>query len=182
MRLYRVFHFDVEAKSSEPGGALFASRNGTGRIANPKLYKELYLSSTAAGALSEAFGRLDTWSEEMLARPDVRTRSQPTNCETNEAAVCDLDNAARLLAYDLHPSEMVARDRVVTQAWAGRVYSSGKWAGISWWSRYDSRWRSLGLWNRKDLRLSEPPELLTIRHPAIRQAAELLPRRLDAAI
>ncbi|HEY6485823.1 MAG TPA: RES domain-containing protein [Candidatus Cybelea sp.] len=182
MRLYRVFPFDAEAKSSEPGGALFAPRNGTGRIANPKLYTELYVSSTAAAALSEAFGRFDTWTEEMLAGPDRPYALATYELKDDRVAVCDLDNAARLLAYDLRPSEVVARDRTVTQAWAGRIYRSGKWAGISWWSRYDSRWRSLGLWNLSHLRLSDLPELLTIRHTAVREAAELLPRRLDVVV
>jgi hypothetical protein len=181
MRLYRAFPFDAEAKPSEPGGALFAPRGPAGRIANPKLYTELYVSSSAAGALSEAFGRLDTWTEEMLALRDRPYALATYELRDDRAAVCDLDNAARLLAYDLHPSEVVAGDRSVTQAWAARVYSSGKWAGISWWSRYDSRWRSLGLWNRKHLRLNDRPERLTIRHAAVREAADLLPRRLQGA-
>jgi hypothetical protein len=181
MRLYRAFPFDAEAKPSEPGGALFAPRGPAGRIANPKLYTELYVSSSAAGALSEAFGRLDTWTEEMLALRDRPYALATYELRDDRAAVCDLDKAARLLAYDLHPSEVVAGDRSVTQAWAARVYSSGKWAGISWWSRYNSRWRSLGLWNRKHLRLNDRPERLTIRHAAVREAADLLPRRLQGA-
>lgn len=181
MRLYRVFPFDPEAKPSERGGALFAPRGRAGRIANPKLYAELYVSSSVAGALSEAFGRLDTWNEEMLVVRDRAYALATYEFPEDRAAVCDLDNAARLLAHGLRPSDVVARDRNVMQAWAERIYRSGKWAGISWWSRYDSRWRSLGLWNRKHLRLINSPEPLTIRHAAVRKAADLLPRRLDGS-
>ena len=181
MRLYRVFPFDAEAKPSEPGGALFAPPGGAGRIANPKLYAELYISSSVAGALSEAFGRFDTWTEKMLALRDRSCALATYELPDDRADVCDLDNAARLLAYDLRPSEVGARDRNVTRAWAERIYRSGKWTGISWWSRYDSRWRSFALWNCKFLRLTELPEPLTIRHAAVREAAELLPRRLQGA-
>jgi hypothetical protein len=58
--LYRVFPFDGTARPTDPGGPMFASRSGFGRIGNPDLYQELYLSTAAAGAISEAFGRLDS--------------------------------------------------------------------------------------------------------------------------
>lgn len=178
MKLYRVFPFDAAVRPSEPGGALFAPRGRSGRIANPDLYGELYVCSTAAGALSEAFGRLDTWTNAMFAQ-----RNLPYALATyelpNQAEICDLDNAGRLLAYDLRPSDVVARERGITQAWAARIYRGGNWIGIAWWSRYDSRWRSMGLWNRRQLRLGGNPELLSVEHAAVAEAAALLPRRLE---
>jgi RES domain-containing protein len=176
--LYRVFAFDAAGRSSQPGGALFAPPAGAGRIANPELYYELYLSTTAAGAVSEVFGRLDTWTQTLFAG-----RGLPYAIARYElydsAPVCNLDNAARLLALDLAPSDVVARDRTVTQSWAARIYACKKWIGIAWWSRYESRWQSMGLWNRKQLRLKGRPELLSTRHPAVLEAVALLPRRLE---
>jgi len=180
MKVYRVFPYDRTARPSEPGGALFVPVESAGRIANPSLYCELYLSSTAAGALSEAFGRLDVWTQAMFTQRD-RQYALATYELSDRAAVCDLDNAGRLLAYDLAPSEVVARDRRVTQAWAARIYRSKKWIGIAWWSRYDSRWRSMGLWNRKHLRLKADPELLSAEQRVVQHTAELLPRHLDVA-
>lgn len=177
MTLYRVFPFEPSARPSEPGGALYAPQAGAGRIANPELYRELYLSNSAAGALSESFGRLDMWTPAMFSDAD-RAYALATYDLLDSAPICDLDSPARLLAYDLRPSNVVARDRSITQAWAERIYRSQKWVGIAWWSRYDSRWRSLGLWNRKQLRLKSKPELLSLEHPAVREAAALLPRRL----
>jgi hypothetical protein len=55
---------------------------------------------------------------------------------------------------------------------------SKKWIGIAWWSRYDSRWQSLGLWSRKQLRLKGDPEVLSVEHSAVQEAATLLPRHL----
>jgi hypothetical protein len=175
--LYRVFPLDVGARASEPGGALFVPRGGAGRIANPDLYHELYLSSTAVGAISEAFGRLDTWTPATLARPDLPYALVAYELP-DRAAICDLDNAGRLLSYSLQPSDVVARERQVTQAWAARIFRSERWIGIAWWSRYDSRWKSLGLWNRKQLRLKRDPEVLSVEHAAVQEAAALLPRHL----
>lgn len=178
MILYRVFPIDATAHPPEPGGALYAPPGSAGRIANPDLYRELYLSSTAAGALSEAFGRLDTWTQAMFLQRD-RPYALATYELPDRAAICDLDNAGRLLAYELQPSDVVARERSVTQAWAARIYKSERWIGIAWWSRYDSLWRSMGLWNRRRLRLRGNPELLSVDHVAVQEAATLLPRRLE---
>jgi hypothetical protein len=47
-------------------------------------------------------------------------------------------------------------------------------------ARYDSRWRSLGLWNRKLLRLKGDPEILSLEHAVVQEAAALLPRDVEA--
>jgi hypothetical protein len=178
MMLYRVFPFEAAASPSQPGGALYAPLGAAGRIANPDLYRELYLCSSAIGALSEAFRRFDVWTQPMLAQG-----GQPYALATYElpdrSAICDLDNAGRLLAYDLRPSDVVARERRLTQAWAARIHRSKQWIGIAWWSRYDSHWQSLGLWNRRQLRLKRDPEVLSVEHAAVREAAALLPRHLE---
>jgi hypothetical protein len=179
MTLYRVFPYDAAAPPSQPGGALYTPRGVAGRIANPDLYHELYLSSSAAGATSEAFGRFDSWTQAMFVQGG-RPFTLATYELPRQAAICDLDSAGRLLAYDLRPSEVVARDRKVTRAWAAQIHSSKKWIGIAWWSRYDSRWQSLALWNRKQLRLKLAPEILSMEHAAVQEAAALLPRRVEA--
>jgi hypothetical protein len=179
MTLYRVFPYDVAALPAQPGGALYAPLGAAGRIANPALYRELYLSSSAVGAVSEAFGRFDAWTQAIFAQPD-RPYALATYYLQGRAAICDLDNAGRLLAYDLRPSGVVARQRSLTQAWAARIHASKKWIGIAWWSRYDSQWQSLALWNRKQLRLKRDPEVLSVEHAAVQEAAALLPRHIDA--
>jgi hypothetical protein len=178
MILYRVFPLDPKARAGESGNALYAPPGAAGRIANPDLYRELYLSGTSPGALSEAFGRLDTWTPAIFMQGD-RPYALATYDLPDSAAICDLDNAGRLLAYDLQPSDVVARKRSVTQAWAARIYNSDRWIGIAWWSRYEPSWRSMGLWYRKGLRLRDNPEVLSAEHAAVREAAALLPRRLD---
>ncbi|MFY9738728.1 MAG: hypothetical protein WAK11_06700 [Candidatus Cybelea sp.] len=175
MTLYRAFPYDAAASPSHPGGAFYTPLGAAGRIANPDLYNELYLSDSAVGAVSEAFGRFDVWTKAMFVQGD-RPYALATYELPDRAAICDLDSAGRLLAYDLRPSNVVAHERSVTQAWAPRIYASKKWIGIAWWSRYDSRWRSLALWNRKQLRLKRAPEVLGMDHATVQEAAALLPR------
>ena len=178
MTLYRVFPYEAAARPSQPGSALYAPFGAAGRIANPDLYHELYLSSSPAGALSEAFGRFDAWTQAMFAQGDRPCALAAFELQ-DRAEICDLDDAGRLLAYDLRPSAVFARERGVTQAWAARIHATKKWIGIACWSRYDSRWRSLGLWNRKLLRLKADPQLLSLEHAAVQEAAAFLPRRLS---
>ena len=80
MTLYRVFPYDAAAPPSQPGGALYTPLGAAGRISNPELYNELYLSSSASGALSEAFGRFDAWTQAMFVttRPALRARNLRT--------------------------------------------------------------------------------------------------------
>jgi RES domain len=176
--LYRVFPFDANARPSEPGGATFVPRSSGNRISNPELHDEMYLSNTPAAALGEAFGRFDTWTEAIFTQMG-KSFALATFEMPDGAAICDLDDAGRLLAYELSPSEVVARDRSVTKIWAARIYQSKKWLGIAWWSRYNSRWRSVGLWSRRQLRLRGGPEVLSTEHSAVQEAAALLPRRLE---
>lgn len=74
----------------------------------------------------------DAWTQAMFAQGDwpyaLATFELPDRAE-----ICDLDNAGSLLAHDLRPSGVVARERGVTQAWAARIHRTKKWIGIAWW-------------------------------------------------
>ena len=177
MTAYRVFPYDRAAYAHEPGGALFAPVSSANRIANPSLFCELYLSDSQAGAIAEAFGRFDTWTRERFVH-NGKPYALAGYEIADAGAICNLDNAGRLLALHLRPSEVVARNRRVTQAWAARIYEMNQWIGISWWSRYDSRWQSMGIWDRASITVAAPPEELSLTHPALVEAATLLPRRI----
>lgn len=175
MKLYRVFPHDPNVGAHEPGGALFSAPCANNRLSNPSLFSELYFSDSPVGAVAEAFGRLDVWSSTVLER-NGRRYALAAYEFNDEERLCDLDDAARLLALRLKPSRVVARDRRVTQAWAARIYGMRKWSGIAWWSRYDSRWQSVGIWDRKRVTVVGETEELTLEHPMITEAATILPR------
>lgn len=89
--------------------------------------------------------------------------------------VLDLDDVVGLAELGIRPSEVVTRDRAVTQAWALRAYRRDRWAGIRWWSYYDARWYSYGLWDIAGLRFREV-HALSIEQPALLEAASVLKR------
>jgi len=64
-----------------------------------------------------------------------------------DPAILDLDDPRLLQDWSLRPSTVVSRDRATTQQWARSIYDTGDYAGVSWWSFYEPRWASLGMWD-----------------------------------
>jgi hypothetical protein len=110
------------------------------------------------------------------AMPDS-TRAVASYSFNADEGICDLDNPAELLDLDLRPSQVVSRDYAVTREWARHLYRLGRWRGASWWSYYDSRWASVGLWNRDGLTVTSIRPL-TIDDPALAEAGRVICRRV----
>jgi hypothetical protein len=178
--LYRVFPWLAGARHGEPGHPLHVPGGGVGRIDNPEQYRTLYLSDGAGGACAEAFHYWPVWDERMLpGSPSLPGSVQALAVYTlaSDVPVCDLDDAGRLMELSLRPSQVVLRDRRVTQAWALRIFGERRWSGIRWWSYYDPRWGSHGVWDVEGLQV-DTVEALTLDHPAVVEAAEVLNRPL----
>jgi hypothetical protein len=178
--LYRVFPWLATAAAGEPGHPAFVPRLGAGRIDNPDSYLTLYLSDGPGGACAEAFFFKSAWGSSIFrGLPGLPGSVQAiTTFELDpEVMICDLDDASRLLELRLRPSQIVTRDRKVTQAWALRIFREGRWGGIRWWSYYDPRWGSHGIWRTEALSVIGV-EPLTLDHPAIAEAADVLNRRV----
>jgi hypothetical protein len=177
-RLYRVLPWLAGARAGAAGHPLHrASRQGAGRVDNPEHYAVLYVSDAAAGAVAEAFGNHAVWTPMLLlGRPDLpgSVRALAT-FDVARIETLDLDDARRLVERELRPSAVVARDRAVTQSWALRVYREKRWAGIRWWSHYDSRWGSFGFWDVSRLKLVDIVPLAP-EHSALAEAASALSR------
>jgi hypothetical protein len=167
MLVYRIFPHLPSAAPGAPGHPcyLHPSRGG-GRLDNPARYSVWYLSYDACGAIGEVFGNQQTWSDAMFAFPD-------------DLPTLDLDDAHTLLVRGLRPTQVVERNRSVTQAWALRIYDERNdhgqqmWQGVKWWSFHRPQWRLLGYWG------SMPPavvnvEALNTKHYAIVDAANTL--------
>lgn len=181
--LYRVFPFDANAAPDEPGGALYVPPQGAGRIDNPSLYAVLYLSDAAQGAIAEAFGRFPEWTPAILAGSPALPGSVRAIAEyelSDNAAVCNLDDAKRLVSLKLRPSEVVTRNYTTTRGWAQAVYEKGEWAGVRWWSYYESQWGSVGLWKCDSLKL-HGVRVLTLQDPDLVDASRIVVRRITGA-
>lgn len=180
MELYRVFPYLAAGEATEPGGALYIPPQGSGRIDNPDRYSVLYLSDAASGAIAEAFGRFPEWTGDILAgSPKLpgSVRAVGRYILDDRTAVCNLDDPEQLLALNLRPSDVVSRHYARTQAWALRLYDRRAWAGVRWWSYYDSKWASFGLWDSTSLAL-EAVEPLTLDHPSFQEGADTIGRRI----
>jgi hypothetical protein len=176
--LYRVLPWVAGAASGEAGHPLFVPGLAAGRIDNPDHYLVLYLSDGAGGACTEAFDYRPVWDDGMLrGSPSLpgSVHALATYTLDPAVAVCDLDDAHRLVELELRPSNVVTRDRAVTREWALRIFREGRWGGISWWSYFDPRWSSHGIWAVDGLTVEGVDEL-TIDHPALLEAAEVLNR------
>jgi hypothetical protein len=148
------------ARRGRPYHPLFVPpATGTARIDNPDRYRVLYLSGSAAGAVAEAFGRFARWGPFLLDHPAGHRRRVVTYELAEPAAVLDLDDARALLDRRLRPSDVVTRERTVTQRWAAAVHDEARWSGVRWWSYYDPRWSSVGLWATEALTVVEVAEI-----------------------
>jgi hypothetical protein len=178
--LYRVFRYLKSVREDEPGGALYIPPQGGGRIDNPGAYSVLYLSDSEAGAIAEAFGRFPEWTPAILEpNPSLpgSVRAIARYTLRDDAPVCDLDDPKRLVALHLRPSEVVTREYARSRAWARRIYEAGKWTGVRWWSYYDSKWASYGLWGVRRVKL-DAITVLTLDYPALLEASRTIVRRV----
>jgi hypothetical protein len=178
--LYRVLPFVASAEPHEPGGALHIPSQGGGRLDNPALYSILYLSDAASGAIAEALGRFPEWSAAVLAgSPSLpgSVRAVASYRLAEGAPLCDLDDPQQLLNLKLKPSEVVSRDYTRSRAWSHRIYEQRVWIGVRWWSYYDPRWASVGLWDTRRLTL-EDVNPLSLHDPALVEASRTIVRRI----
>ncbi len=193
MRLYRVTWVDPAWSELDPSEAfhpLFVpvGMQGTGRFDNPHRYASLYASVSAVAAVGEVFGSYAIWDEEEVTRElDGRPRCLVQFEVPDELTILDLDDPGVLTLLALRPSDVVRRNRDRTQEvallqWLGREQSGVR--GVRWWSYWRPEWTVVALWSDS----LEPPwfpwatvtdvEPLTMGHPAVVTAADVLPRQL----
>lgn len=176
--------------SSQPFHPLHVpiDRQGQGRFDNPHLYAALYASTTGRGAVGETFGNLSRWpSAEIERTKDGRPRCLVRYDLPDDAVIVDLDDPRVLVDLALRPSDVVRRNRDHTQEVANAVWhtrdATGA-CGFSWWSYWRPEWTMVMVWSGglghphfPSLRVSYVEEL-TITHPVVRAAADVLPREL----
>jgi hypothetical protein len=180
LRLWRVLPWDGRARPREAGGALWFPRpfQGSGRHDNPGRYGCLYVTEEPVSAVAEALapfrgaGNLDP---SMLDRAG-RTLALVAVDLPDDAPLLDLDEPRVLRSERLRPSTVATRVRPTTQEYAARLHAVHEdAAGLRWWSTLESSWINVTLFDRAARRLrARAPEPLTVAHPAVGAAAELL--------
>jgi hypothetical protein len=179
VRLWRVLPLESDAKPREPGGPLWFPRTfqGAGRHDNPELYGCLYVTEEPAAAVAEAlapFRGSGDLSPAMLERTGRTLALAPIDAP-DEATLVDLDEPRVLRAERLRPSVVATRRRSPTQEYAARLFEKhDQAAGLRWWSTLESSWINVTLFNRAKRLRAGATQPLTVEHPAVVEAAELL--------
>jgi hypothetical protein len=183
MTLYRLFPFDPEASPRGEGGPLFVARHlqGGGRHDNPDAYGALYASRSTISPIAE---HLAAWRASgaggSALRPEGRAMALVGFDESGLNSVVDLDDPRTLLDRGLRPSSVATRERRVTRPLARALYEEGA-AGFRWWSTIEASWINATLFADRAidrLKVADEPEILTIRHPLVQEAAESVGVRL----
>jgi hypothetical protein len=166
------------------GGPLHVARDrqGAGRHDNPDRYGALYLSGLPESAVAE---RIQGLRGQVLTNLDFRRRdgSRLALAVLDDSAVTgivDLDDPSELARRDVRPSQVATRKRDITQPMALSLYRE-RVPGFSWWSTLEATWANTTLFVERvarRLRAAAEPELLSVDHPAVRAAADVLGVRL----
>lgn len=177
MELYRVIPHLDDAAPDAPGGPMHVpSLQGGGRVDNPEHYRVLYLSDALDGAVGEAFGLWDIWTDELLmGHPSLAGSVTALATYRFDGEPLDLDDPAVLVERSLRPSRVVTRNRETTQRWALDIWRERRWPGVRWWSFWWPEWGSVGLWALDELTALDVSPL-SREHPALLDAQSTLNR------
>jgi RES domain len=177
--LWRVFPWQPGAQPAEPGGPLFAPRafQVGGRHDNRARYGCLYASIEPAAAVAELLAQFRGGPLEAgLFELDGAAVSLVAVDLAPDAPLIDLDEPRVLERERLRPSQVATRERTATQGYAERLFDGHPEAlGLRWWSTLESSWINVTLFDRAIPELTAArPEELTLEHPAVVEAADLL--------
>jgi hypothetical protein len=191
--LWRAFPWDRAA----PDGAPFSLRSvapgfrqNYGRFDLHGQPSVLYLAQTPAHAVAEVLRGLkshpgDPSTRHRLADEDLLgPRGLPrvvvgARLPARVAdAVPDFARGEVLARFDVRADELCSRDRRVTQAAARRIHAHPDAVpGFCWWSALHGDWHVVLLFLDRvgigEIQFGEP-EVLTVDHPAVAEAAEAL--------
>jgi hypothetical protein len=181
--LHRCFPLSARARDDAADGPLWFPRalQGEGRHDNPDVYGCLYLSDRP---LSPVIEQLAAFRGQRLSASLLRRRGLPLALAEieldEEAPLIDLDEPQTLRRERLRPSLVATRQRDITQPQALDLFRRHPdAAGLRWWSVWESRWVNVTVFDRAAaaLRLLGT-QVLTLEHPAVREAAELFALRI----
>jgi hypothetical protein len=183
--LYRSFPLLQGALPAEEGGPLYAPRylQGHGRHDNPDRYGALYVSEAPESVVAELLRYLrrhDVSDTDLLSEGRPYSLVAIDNAELG--GLLDLDDPRTLMERELRPSGVATGNRQLTRRVAVDIYEEGV-PGFRWWSTIEASWINVTLFVDRALpflRVVGVAQPLTVGHPAVREAAEVVGVRLVA--
>jgi RES domain-containing protein len=173
---WRVFPWDPAAKSGEPFSPAYVYPNqGSGRF-DLRDVPVLYLAETAVHAVAE---KLQRFRGQRIDRHDLEESGWPlalVECRLPLQKIADLCDPDVLAKHHIAPDVLASRDLGKTQGVARKLHTEGH-GGLRWWSALSGDWHTIVLFvdrvSAGDLDYGKP-ELLTLSHPAVTEAATAL--------
>lgn len=177
---WRAFPWDENAAPGARFSPSFvAGPTGRGRFDLPRsLSPCLYLADSAEHAIAEV---MQPWRGQEIGAPHLLRAGHPLALvqmslpETLASKLVDLCNPKVLANLDVCPDRTASRHREVTQPLSRRVWEEGA-SGLRWWSAFWGDWHTTVLFTARagDTVEFGQPYPLTLEHPALTKAAELL--------
>lgn len=178
--------FQLEPCSRQTGperqSVLLLAHQGAGRVDDRDYaYQVLYVGDSPEGVMAEAIGRFARWTPDIFDVPFLSVLGTVKALARFEGdpSILNLDDPYVLQQFRRRPSQVVSRDRDITQRWARDIYDLGEDDGVSWWSYYDPQWSSFGLWELSELRQAADPEVIDLENDAVISAASSIRRVID---
>lgn len=180
MNLFRVFPYSEIVATYDRGGPLYVpTSSGQSRIDNPDLYRSFYLAADPQAAIAETFGRFAVWRADTFVHASGSAYALATIDAPDDLALFDLNDIDALRSIGvMRPTDVVTRDREVTQAWARAIFERREFAGVRWWSYYNPAWPIVGLWAFDDLAVTSI-DVLVVDGAFVREAALAIVRQID---
>ena len=177
---WRCFPWDPAAKPGAPFSAGYLRPGQTaGRFDLGDRPPVCYLAGSEAHAIAEILQgfRGATLTSAHLKRHGFQLALVAVDVPpTIVTQLADLDDPAVLSSLGLRPAQLAHHDRLVTQAIARQVHSTGH-AGLQWWSALTGAWHSTVLFDDRapmsSLRFASPV-LLDLKTPSLAEAARVL--------
>jgi hypothetical protein len=168
---WRVFPWDPAALAGEPFSPSYIHpHQGSGRFdLSGKLV--VYLAETAVHAVAE---KLQRFRGQKIDRKDLIESGKTlalVECQVEKARHADLCDPAVLVKYGVAPDVLASREITRTQAIAAALHDAG-FTGLRWWSALSGDWHTIVVF--EGAIEYGAPELLTIGHKAVQEAAMAL--------
>jgi len=172
--------------TSEPtinGHPLFVRpMQGAGRVDDPEgEYLVLYAGDSPEGAVAEYLGNYPRWTAAVLSTPPASPAGSTLALVRLTGDVEVLDPGRPPRSRRPGPEAKLGRHpRACCDPAVGPGdLRSRRSCWRPWWSYRDPRWASYGLWDRRGLALADQPEPLTLTHPAVITAGQVVSRVIE---
>ncbi len=174
-----VFPWDTNATPGQAYSPAHVPTNQGSSRFDVRATPVIYLSESPEHAIGE---KIQRYRGQSLEDYDLIESGHPlalVECQVSPdivSGIADLCDWNVLARYQVGPDTIASRDVKRTQAVAQELFDAGH-AGLRWWSAFSGDWHSIVVFSARlstDSLAFGVPQVLTIDHPAVIEAASAL--------